>query len=548
MTARLPILQGFARDDPLWIGVAGRPPVSAGQWCGAVARFAAGLPRAAHAIICCEDPASFALGSAAALAAGGTLILPPARGSDAQRQLRERYPDAITLVDAAEAGDAASIVVPIGEAARDTAWPPPDVAADHVAAILFTSGSTGTPTAQPKRWSALVKGAGTFAASFGPLPPEAVIVGTVAPQHMFGFETTVMATWQSGVPLAPARPLYPADLRVLLDGLARAGRRAWLMTTPLHLRAFHAALASPPALDRVIVSTMPLPVELAREVERDWKVPVREIYGCTEGGMLATRRPAEDERFLPGAGLAFALDAEGRARVMGGHLEDALALPDRFALDGDGLVLLGRSSEFLKIAGKRTTLAALTAALQSIQGVVDGAFVPPAPQASRVAALVVAPGHDAVSLRAALAARIDRTFLPRPLVFVAALPRDAQGKLSAGAAAEVLARTRDAGAVGRPDRVFVKDLVVPARHPALPGHFPGRPLVPGVLLLARVERMLREHGVVVDAVVEAKFLRAVAPDEPLRIRVEMTDGARARFGIEARGLPAAAGSLRWRVP
>ena len=545
MTAGLPLLQGFRRDDALWIGVDSRPAQTAGRWCAAVARFAAALPRARHAINRCEDPVRFALGTAAALVAGHTLILPPARGSEAHRQLRERYPDAIVLVDERAGPDREGVVVP-GDTTQDEAWPPPAIAADHVAAILFTSGSTGAPSAQPKRWAALVKGAGTFAASFGPLPCGAVIVGTVAPQHMFGFETTVMAPWQSGVPLAPARPLYPADLRALLDVLARTGRRAWLMTTPLHLRAFHAALSGPPALDRVIVSTMPLAVELARAVERDWHVPVREIYGCTEGGMLATRRPAEDERFRPGAGLAFVLDPEGRARVMGGQLDEPLVLPDRFGQDGDGLVLLGRSSEFLKIAGKRTTVAALTAALQSIPGVVDGAFVQPSPQAARVGALVVAPAHDAASLRSALAARVDRAFLPRPLVFVAALPRDAQGKLSAGAAAEMLARTGDAGAVARPDRLLVRDLAVSSRHPALPGHFPGRPLVPGVVLLERIDRLLREHGIAVAAVEEAKFLRAVLPDEPLRIRVELADGAHARFGVDARGVPAAAGSLRWR--
>jgi len=546
MSAALPLLRGFERDDPLWIDVPERSGATAGRWCAAVLRLAEALPQTRHAIDRCEDPARFTLGAAAALVAGKTLILPPSRGSDSQPQLRERYPDACTLVDAPGPDDAGAIVVGDVGGAHDTSWPPPAIAPDHTAAILFTSGSTGTPTAQSKTWSAFVRGAQTFAGSFGPLPPNAAIVGTVAPQHMFGFETTVMAPWQNGVPLAPSRPLFQADLAVLLESLQRAARRVWLMTTPLHLRAFHAGLTVAPPLDRIIVSTMPLSVELAREVERDWNVAVREIYGCTEGGMLATRRPAEDERFTAAAGLAFELDGEGRPLVSGGQLDAPLGLPDRFRRDGDGLVLIGRSTEFVKVAGKRTTLAALTSALQSIPGVIDGAFVMSGSDAARVAALVVAPAHDATSMRAALATRVDRAFLPRPLAFVAALPRDAQGKLSAGAAADLLARAHSGGSVARPDRVLVNDFGVPARHPSLPGHFPGRPLVPGVVLLARLDRVLREHGVAIDELTEARFVRAVLPDEPLRLRVELADGARGRFGIEARGLAAASGSLRWR--
>ena len=48
---------------------------------------------------------------------------------------------------------------------------------------------------------------------------------------------------------------------------------------------------------------------------------------------------------------------------------------------------------------------------------------------TRLAALVVAPALTAADLNLALRGRIDPAFLPRPLVFVDALPRNATGKM-----------------------------------------------------------------------------------------------------------------------
>jgi acyl-coenzyme A synthetase/AMP-(fatty) acid ligase len=44
-------------------------------------------------------------------------------------------------------------------------------------------------------------------------------------------------------------------------------------------------------------------------------------------------------------------------------------------------------------------------------------------------AFVVAPGMTAAAVQAALKERIDTIFLPRPLVLLEALPRNATGKL-----------------------------------------------------------------------------------------------------------------------
>jgi hypothetical protein len=319
--------------------------------------------------------------------------------------------------------------------------------------------------------------------------------------------------------------------------LRDAGRRVWLMTTPLHLRAFHAGLA--PRLRSTASSfpTMPLAVDLARDVERDWRVAVSEIYGCTEGGMLAVRRPAHDERFMPGAGLAFELDREGRARVSGGQLDASLALSDRFRREGEGLVLVGRSSEFVKIAGKRTTLAALTAALQSIPGVLDGAFLMSDPDATRLAALAVAPGHDAASLRAALAARVDRAFLPRPLAFVAALPRDPQGKLPPPPP-----RSPRAGAPGgrgaRPDRVLVKGTSA-YRHAIRRCPGISRTAARARRRVARPRRAPAARARRGDRGADGSEVpaRAVQPDETLRLRIESPTARAAASASRRAALP-----------
>jgi acyl-coenzyme A synthetase/AMP-(fatty) acid ligase len=84
----------------------------------------------------------------------------------------------------------------------------------------------------------------------------------------------------------------------------------------------------------------------------------------------------------------------------------------------------------VKIAGKRTSLEALTTVLRAIEGVLDGCFVDGATIGQkRLVAVAVAPRMSTRELREALAAQIDAVFLPRPLLIVDQLPRDANGKL-----------------------------------------------------------------------------------------------------------------------
>jgi acyl-coenzyme A synthetase/AMP-(fatty) acid ligase len=107
-------------------------------------------------------------------------------------------------------------------------------------------------------------------------------------------------------------------------------------------------------------------------------------------------------------------------------------------VDG-GFELNGRDTDLVKVAGKRTSLQALTAILREIDGVIDGAFIDGAAIGQRrLAALVVAPRLSSETLRSALARRIDAAFLPRPILLLEVLPRDAHGKLRVDALAALV--------------------------------------------------------------------------------------------------------------
>lgn len=72
---------------------------------------------------------------------------------------------------------------------------------------------------------------------------------------------------------------------------------------------------------------------------------------------------------------------------------------------------------------------------------------------------------------------------------------------------------------------FLQALIVPEDHPAFAGHFPGHPVVPGVVLLDLALRAV-ENQLATAAnqreLISAKFLSPLIPGEPLTIEARCT--------------------------
>lgn len=88
-----------------------------------------------------------------------------------------------------------------------------------------------------------------------------------------------------------------------------------------------------------------------------------------------------------------------------------------------------------------------------------------------------------------------------------------------------------------------KALEFAADHPAFEGHFPGAPIVPGVLLLDAAIHALQEAGHTVTEIASAKFLQPVKPGDRLSLACEAGQTGRARFAIARDGHAVASGQL-----
>ena len=418
------------------------------------------------------------------------------------------------------------------------AWP-------EVAVCMTTSGTTERPRTVGKSMAQLVAELDVLATIF---PAARCVLSTVPLSHFYGLLFGVLLPLRFGARIVSHDALLPADVAAILE---RASVDL-MISTPAHLRAM-AAAAMPRDL-RVVTSGARMPADLHLRLATDRGWHITDVLGSTETGGIATRsHPMHAWTPFPGATVS---DPDGQLVVQSAWCDGGRAvIDDRIEVLPDGsFQYLGRSSEVVKIAGKRAHAAAIEATVLAIPGVTDAALIvhAAAGREPRVALAITTidgepVGRDQVA--AAIRRQFDAVFVPKVLKQLPRIPRTERGKLD-GEALRALLGLADAATT---DRVPVRR-VAPGHYAAyvppdlvfFRGHFDVVAVLPGAVLVERVVwpvvtlewpaiRALR-------GIRRLRFRRPVYPDQQLAVKVEHAAG-RVAFEVACAASVVASGQL-----
>ncbi|MEO6308096.1 MAG: hypothetical protein ABIO96_01070 [Nitrospiraceae bacterium] len=93
-------------------------------------------------------------------------------------------------------------------------------------------------------------------------------------------------------------------------------------------------------------------------------------------------------------------------------------------------------------------------------------------------------------------------------------------------------------------------VIIGADHPSLAGHFPGHPVVPGVVMLGEIMKAIREMAkehIEFVGMPSAKFLSPLNPGEPLTIRMDEQGEGTMEFTCTTGARLIASGCLQYRI-
>lgn len=346
----------------------------------------------------------------------------------------------------AEPGDAADLVVGDDDMAAFRLEPsdmevatlmPLDAGRSVVG--FYTSGSTGKPKLIAKPLRALEREVEALDRSIGGAADCGPVLATVPHHHVYGLTFKVLWPLCTGRPFSRSTGQHWEAIAADLTG------GAVLVTGPSHLSRIGGLKPVPttrrPAI--VLSAGAPLAADAAREAKAVLGVPVTEIFGSSETGVIAHRPADGDEhpwRLFPG--VTVAVGDGGRLRVRSPFLagDGWHETGDLAEATADGFRLCGRGDRIAKIEGKRVSLVEIERRLANLPWVSAAAVavLPGEPASLGAAVVLTGAGRERLEtsgafrfgreLRRALAVGGDASAMPRRWRFPEHLPVNAMGK------------------------------------------------------------------------------------------------------------------------
>jgi len=408
------------------------------------------------------------------------------------------------------------------------------------ALVLFTSGSTSQPTPIPKSFVQLEAELSSLETLWGSAISGTTISSTVSHHHIYGLLFRLL--W----PLCSGRPFirYGRDYWEELVKDAQRHAPLVIVSSPAHLSRIPSLEWPANALKAVFCSGAPLVTEAALIAKSQLEHSITEVYGSTETGGIAWREQDKSPAWvcLPGVEINQTQDTS-LLQVRSPHLPDRnwFTSADQVTLYEDGRFnLCGRADRIAKVGGKRISLNAIERILEQQPGVATARVILLPERGDRLGAVVILDndgnkqlvdqGKSAVNqqLKQALENQVDRIAIPRYWRYLGEMPQNRQGKttlaeLQALFATEPLPRLPALTHTAETPNGLVLELFVPANLYYFDGHFPGRPVLPGVVQTHWAIHYGREHWGDIgefSALEAVKFQRVITANQTLRLHLE----------------------------